>query len=32
MRGTERLNARALVRERIDRVLAKWSCAKDSEV
>ena len=25
MRGTERLDARALVRERIDRVLAEWS-------
>ncbi len=27
MRGTERLDARTLVRERIDRVLAKWSRA-----
>jgi len=25
MRGTERLDARVLVRERIDRVLAEWS-------
>ena len=25
MGGAERLDARALVRERIDRVLAKWS-------
>jgi len=31
MRGTERLEARALVREKIDRVLAKWSCTMDSE-
>ena len=27
MRGTARLNARALVREKIDNVPVKWSCA-----
>ena len=31
MRGTERLEARALVRGKINDVLAKWSRAKDSE-
>ena len=31
MRGTERLDARALVRENITDVLAKWSRARDSE-
>jgi hypothetical protein len=29
MRGTERLEARALVREGIDQVLAKWSGATE---
>jgi len=31
MRGTERLDARALVRERIQRVLAEWSGASTGE-
>jgi hypothetical protein len=31
MRGTERLEARALVREKTADVLAKWSRARDSE-
>ena len=31
MRGTERLDARALVREKITDVLAKWSRERDSE-